>query len=98
MKSGGEGLRDWDDLPTYLTPEEVAQFLRLSLAHIYRMIRRHEIAHTHYGRTIRIDRDGLRGGAKPNHTHASDPSAIAAPIHPLRLAPRRTQVKSIAGG
>ncbi len=87
----------WDDLPLMLTVCEAARVLRVHPNCVYDMVRRHQVAHEHLGRAIRIPRDDLRRGAKPNHTHSIDPATVAVPARPLRVAPRRGKVTTAAG-
>lgn len=47
------------ELPEQLKPEEARAFLGLSRTKIYELVRTNAIAHTRYGRTIRIFRSAL---------------------------------------
>jgi excisionase family DNA binding protein len=52
--------RPFDELPEYLTPEEVREYLNLSRNTVYELLRRNEIKHVRFGRLIRIPKAGLR--------------------------------------
>jgi excisionase family DNA binding protein len=47
------------NLPLWLTAEEAAEVLRISVGHVYELCRQGAIPHLKIGRTVRIDRDGL---------------------------------------
>jgi excisionase family DNA binding protein len=50
----------YDQLPEFLSPDEVRVYLRLSRNTIYELLRREEIPHVRFGRTIRIPKAALR--------------------------------------
>ncbi|MGH9373355.1 MAG: helix-turn-helix domain-containing protein [Vicinamibacterales bacterium] len=50
----------YDQLPEYLSPEEFRAYLRLSRNTVYELIRRREIPHVRFGRTIRIPKIALQ--------------------------------------
>lgn len=50
----------YENLPEYLSPEEFGAYLRLSRNTTYELLRRGEIPHKRYGRTIRIPKSALR--------------------------------------
>lgn len=83
----------WDELPVTLTVREVCRIKRLSRNAVYEMVRRHEIPHEHYGRAIRIDRDALRRGDRPNHTHP-DTASVVLSSRPVLAPPRRCNRKA----
>ena len=91
---------DWDNLPLLLTVSEAAPIVRITPNALYVMTRQHRIAHVHYGREIRLDRDALRrGDTRSHHTHdaaSSQPSSRSDPLQPPRRrpSPRRSQSQS----
>jgi excisionase family DNA binding protein len=50
----------YNELPEFLTPSEVRAYLNLSRNTVYELIRRNEIGHVRFGRTIRIPKAALR--------------------------------------
>jgi excisionase family DNA binding protein len=50
----------FEELPEYLTPLEVQTYLGLSRGTVYELLRRNEIQHVRFGRTIRIPKAALR--------------------------------------
>jgi excisionase family DNA binding protein len=94
---------NWDNLPLMLTAAEAAPIMRLTLNALYVMARQHRIAHVHYGREIRLDRDALRrGDIHSLHTHdapSSQPSSQSDPLHlpHRRSSPRRFESAPAAG-
>jgi excisionase family DNA binding protein len=48
------------ELPEFLTPEETRTYLGLSRNTMYELLRRNEIAHVRFGRSIRIPKAALR--------------------------------------
>jgi excisionase family DNA binding protein len=50
----------YEQLPEYLTPAEVQAYLNLSRNTVYELLRRNEIPHRRFGRTIRIPKAALR--------------------------------------
>lgn len=50
----------YSDLPEYLTPAEVQAYLSLSRTTVYDLLRRNEIQHVRFGRSIRIPKTALR--------------------------------------
>jgi excisionase family DNA binding protein len=48
-----------DQLPEYLTPNEAKDYLRLSRATVYDLLRRGELPSLRFGRAIRIPRTAL---------------------------------------
>jgi excisionase family DNA binding protein len=50
----------YDELPEYLTPDEFRAYISLSRNTIYELLRRNEIPHVRFGRTIRIPKAALR--------------------------------------
>ena len=50
----------YDDLPEYLTPEEFSEVIHVSRTTMYELLRRNEIPHRRFGRTIRIPKTALR--------------------------------------
>jgi len=48
------------DLPEFLTPDEVGAYLELSRNTVYDLVRREEIAHVKFGRSIRIPKAALQ--------------------------------------
>jgi excisionase family DNA binding protein len=50
----------FEQLPEYLTPEEFRAYLGLGRNTVYDLLRRGEIAHVRFGRTIRIPKAALR--------------------------------------
>jgi excisionase family DNA binding protein len=50
----------YEDLPEYLSPEELRDYLRLGRNTVYDLLRRDAIAHVRFGRTIRIPKASLR--------------------------------------
>jgi len=49
-----------DQLPEWLSPEEVRAYLRVSRSTIYELLRRGEIPHVRFGRLMRIPKAALR--------------------------------------
>lgn len=45
--------------PAWMTAEQAAHFLDVSVGHVYELVRRGEIPAFNAGRSVRIDRDGL---------------------------------------
>lgn len=90
----------WDALPLMLTAAEAAPIVRLTPNALYVMARQHRITHVHYGRDVRFDRDDLRRGASPSHTHATIAASEADALHSsliTPIAPRRRQSTRAAG-
>lgn len=50
----------YDALPEYLSPEECRAYLDLGRSTMYELLRRDEITHVRFGRTIRIPKAALR--------------------------------------
>ena len=87
---------NWDNLPLMLTAAEAAPIMRLTLNALYVMARQHRIAHVHYGREIRLDRDALRrGDIHSLHSHdpaETQPTSASDLLHlpSRRSSPRRS--------
>jgi excisionase family DNA binding protein len=50
----------YDELPEYLTPDELRAYISVSRNTIYELLRRNEIPHVRFGRAIRIPKAALR--------------------------------------
>jgi excisionase family DNA binding protein len=50
----------YEELPEYLTPEELQTYLGLSRNTVYELLRRNEIPHVRFGRSIRLPKAALR--------------------------------------
>jgi excisionase family DNA binding protein len=50
----------YEDLPEYLSPDELRAYLRLGRNTIYELLRRGEIPHLRFGRQIRIPKAALQ--------------------------------------
>jgi excisionase family DNA binding protein len=50
----------YDQLPEYLTPEEFRDYMRIGRNSVYELLRRDEIPHVRFGRTIRIPKAALQ--------------------------------------
>jgi excisionase family DNA binding protein len=50
----------YEELPQYLTPAELQAYLSLSRNTVYDLLRRNEIPHRRFGRTIRIPKTALK--------------------------------------
>ncbi len=48
------------DLPEFLTPSQVQDYLSLSRNTVYDLLRRNEILHVKFGRQIRIPKSALK--------------------------------------
>jgi excisionase family DNA binding protein len=55
----------FDQLPEFLTPDEVREYLNVSRNTVYQLLRRNEIQHVRFGRLIRVPKSALqqRGSA-----------------------------------
>jgi excisionase family DNA binding protein len=51
--------KTYDELPDFLTVEELAAWLRLGRNTAYEIVRRGEIPHVRFGRSIRIPKTAL---------------------------------------
>lgn len=51
--------KTFEELPEYLTPAEVMDYLRLSRNTVYTLIQRGKLPSRKFGRTIRIPRSAL---------------------------------------
>ncbi len=49
-----------EELPEFLSPQEVSAFLKIGRTAIYEAIRRGELTHLRYGRIIRIPKAALQ--------------------------------------
>lgn len=49
----------FDDLPEFLTAEEIRTYLRLGRSTIYELLRRGELPHVRFGRAIRVPKAAL---------------------------------------
>ena len=56
----------YEELPEYLTPEEFRAYVSLGRNTVYELLRRNEIPHVRFGRTIRIPKAALQHGASAN--------------------------------
>ncbi len=91
---------NWDDLPLKLTVPQAATALGISRKSVYRLAKRHELPHEHYGTALRFDRDTLRrGDTTCNHSHddqQTQPSDLALTeldlLRRRRTSPRRCKV------
>ena len=58
-------MHNGNEMPTYLTVQEVAEVLRVSVTWVYQLVREGEIPHIRVGGAIRIDlglfREWLKG-------------------------------------
>ena len=50
---------NFDDLPEFLTVEEVRAYLRLGRSTIYELLRQGELPHVRFGRAIRVPKTAL---------------------------------------
>jgi excisionase family DNA binding protein len=50
----------YDELPEFLTPDEFRAYMNLGRNTVYDLLRRGEIPHVRFGRTIRIPKTALR--------------------------------------
>lgn len=50
----------YDRLPEYLSPEEFRSYVGLSRNTMYELLRRNQVAHVRFGRSIRIPKTSLR--------------------------------------
>jgi excisionase family DNA binding protein len=50
---------NFDDLPEFLTVEEIRAYLRLGRSTIYELLRRGELPHVRFGRAIRVPKTAL---------------------------------------
>jgi excisionase family DNA binding protein len=50
----------FDQLPEFLTPDEVRAYLNVSRNTVYELLRRNEIPHVRFGRLIRVPKAALR--------------------------------------
>ena len=91
MTSSAAPAVNWDALPLLLTPAEALVVMRRkSLNGLYIMARQHRIAHVHYGRDLRFDRDALRrGDTHSSHTHDPAETQQTSQSDPLHLPSRR---------
>lgn len=62
------GTATFENLPDWLTPKEVARFLRLGKSRLYECLRSGEISSRRFGRLIRIPKTALR----PDALHVKD--------------------------
>ena len=49
----------FEDLPDFLSVEEVCAYLRLGRSTVYELLRRKELRHVRFGRVIRVPRTAL---------------------------------------
>ena len=49
----------YDQLPEFLTPDEVREYLHVSRNTVYELLRRNEIPHVRLGRLIRVPKAAL---------------------------------------
>jgi excisionase family DNA binding protein len=54
----------YEELPEFLTPEELQAYLGLSRNTVYELLRRNEIRHVRFGRSIRIPKVALKQTAE----------------------------------
>jgi len=57
---------DWDSLPAFFGPKELAKFLGVGTAAAYRLVRQKDFPVLKIGRQYRISRDGLQEWVKRN--------------------------------
>ncbi len=86
-----------DDRPgeTMLDPDQAARFMGVGKSTLMLHVRLHEIHHVHVGRLVRFDRDALRRGDPPTHTHAQKPP-VKLPAGSYTI-PAGRQKRSAAG-
>ena len=94
---------NWDEQPLMLTAARAASLIDMTPNTLYIMARQHRIAHVHYGRDLRFDRDALRRGDTHSlHTHdpaETQPSSHSDLLHlpRRRSSPRRLESTRAAG-
>lgn len=88
---------NWDAEPLTLIVADVCRIRRLSRNTVYDLIRTHGLPHEHFGRAVRIDREELRRGAPPQHTHTIDPVSIPLRRHSSLPASRRVDSRRATG-
>jgi excisionase family DNA binding protein len=50
---------NFDDLPEFLTVEEIRAYLRLGRSTVYELLRQGELPHVRFGRAIRVPKTAL---------------------------------------
>lgn len=76
-----------NNLPSYLTPRDIEEELRLSRSTVYRLLRSGELPHVRFRRKIRVRREVFEEWSKEQEHQSmkkAEPASPAKSVHPRR--------------